>query len=308
MPTVQSQLLKLAQRVDPRTKSDQVFTDASAAVNIASSTNATPIVVTTSTPHGRSSGDQVYITGHLVNTNANNTGTAPNWYISVQSSTTFALYSDSALSVAVAGNGVGVATGTVTSGLIGSIDGSRFTRQRLLDVYNDARLNILAVIAETYPMHRKALEFSGTLVKITNLQFTTGVANKPTGYIAAVYLTDVNNNPIPVLPYSVAPMIRANESSTIRFVLESGSTFVTLTGATNIPDASTYILVYYGLTNFTLAQVLDGTTTETLNDDLQTIIIEIAEAIANDVQQVSVNQLTKTLLDNLYKTSQGVSA
>lgn len=74
---------------------------AAAAVNIASSTNATPIVVTTATPHLRVDGDVVTIASHLVNTAANGT-----WKVDVLSSTTFSL-------IGSIGVGVGGATGTV---------------------------------------------------------------------------------------------------------------------------------------------------------------------------------------------------
>jgi hypothetical protein len=71
-----------------------------APVNIASSTNANPSVVTTAVAHGLSVGDVVEITGHLVNTNINGTWTLA----TVGSSTTF--------TVPMAANGAGVATGT----------------------------------------------------------------------------------------------------------------------------------------------------------------------------------------------------
>lgn len=72
-----------------------------AAVNIASSTNATPTVITTAAPHGLVDGEVVTITGHLVNT-------APNGsrIVDVQTATTFAI-------PGLAGNGVGANTGTV---------------------------------------------------------------------------------------------------------------------------------------------------------------------------------------------------
>lgn len=79
----------------------KVLASDTAAVNISSSTNDNPSVVTTATPHGRKTGDVVTIAGHLVNTAIVGT-----WKITVLSSTTF--------SVPVAANGVGAATGTVT--------------------------------------------------------------------------------------------------------------------------------------------------------------------------------------------------
>lgn len=70
-----------------------------APLNITSSTNASPSVLTTPT-HSLTTGDPVSIVGHLVNTNINGL-----WIVTVVSGTTF--------SVPVPGNGVGVATGTV---------------------------------------------------------------------------------------------------------------------------------------------------------------------------------------------------
>lgn len=67
---------------------------------VASTTNASPIVVTTGAPHGYVSGDKVSIVGHAVNTNANGS-----WQIVVTGPTTFELVGSS-------GNGVGGATGT----------------------------------------------------------------------------------------------------------------------------------------------------------------------------------------------------
>jgi hypothetical protein len=68
-------------------------------VNIASSTNANPIVVTTASAHGLASGDFVDIVGHAVNTNAVGV-----WVATVLTTTSF--------SIPQPGNGAGAATGT----------------------------------------------------------------------------------------------------------------------------------------------------------------------------------------------------
>lgn len=68
--------------------------------SILSSTNASPIVITTTAAHGFTSSDVVIISGHLVNTAANG-----RWSITVLSGTTFSLTNSK-------GNGVGGATGT----------------------------------------------------------------------------------------------------------------------------------------------------------------------------------------------------
>lgn len=80
-----------------------------ASVNISSSTNASPIVITTSAAHGLVTGGYVSVTGHTVNTNANGiwrVGTTP-------TSTSFQLLQIDGSNTT--GNGVGAATGNITN-------------------------------------------------------------------------------------------------------------------------------------------------------------------------------------------------
>lgn len=74
--------------------------DAAGPRAIASSTNASPIEITTAAAHGYSTGDRVTIFGHAVNTNANGS-----WEITVTGASTFELNNST-------GNGIGLATGT----------------------------------------------------------------------------------------------------------------------------------------------------------------------------------------------------
>ena len=81
------------------------------AVNISSSTNATPIVVTTAASHGLYEGDRVEIVSHATNTAANGV-----WYVHVVDATHISLYAAwtaGAVATASVGVGVGGATGTV---------------------------------------------------------------------------------------------------------------------------------------------------------------------------------------------------
>lgn len=79
------------------------------ALNIASSTNATPIVVTTSTSHSLQTGQLVIVHGHLLNTNANGVR-----LVTVLTTTTFSLQSVAGASIPTTGV-IGGATGTVQS-------------------------------------------------------------------------------------------------------------------------------------------------------------------------------------------------
>lgn len=79
-----------------------------ASINIASSTNATPIVITTATAHGLTTGDYVTVASHTTNTNANGVwlvGTTP-------SATEFQILQMDGSNTT--GNGVGGASGNIT--------------------------------------------------------------------------------------------------------------------------------------------------------------------------------------------------
>lgn len=76
-------------------------------LTITNATNATPIIVTTGT-HSLNDGQSVYITGVGGNTAANG-----DFYVDQLSTTTFALYTDFALTTPVAGNGAYTSGGVV---------------------------------------------------------------------------------------------------------------------------------------------------------------------------------------------------
>lgn len=86
------------------------------ALSILSSTNATPIVVTTSTVHGLQTGQVVMVNGHLLNTNANGLR-----LVTVLTTTTFSLQSVAGASIPTTGV-IGGATGTVQSLALPGID------------------------------------------------------------------------------------------------------------------------------------------------------------------------------------------
>lgn len=174
------------------------------------------------------------------------------------------------------------------AGTIGTTPGSRFTAQRLLDIYNEARFTLAQAITSKIPRHLRAMMVSGTIIKKTDLQFTSGVATKPTGYLEPVLLTDVSGAVITILPLTLLMAVKDLESSTNRFVFETTTTLEALTGTTNIPNASTYILRYYGLSNFALSDVTGGSTVETFNDIWQDLLVEIGSGIANEMGNTQV--------------------
>lgn len=287
--TAQQLLYRIALIICPTTKDGQKFNDATAALTITGASNATPIVITTSTNHGLVTGNKVYIASVTGNTNANNTGANPNWTITKLTDTTFSLDNSS-------GNAVYVSGGSCTPALIGSVDGSNRTRQRLLDIYNQARMALFNAIDGSLSEDEKIASISGCVIKKEDFTFASGSASKPSGFVKTVLLTDVNGDMITVLPTSMIQQLKDVESATNRMVFDYGTTLATLTGSTNVPNASTYILWYIGIASHALSDILGGTTVEPFNEQFYPAIIELAQAINAEQGVASVNALAKKLI------------
>jgi len=87
-----------------------LVSDVSFALSISSSTNASPIAITTSVNHQMADGQPVLIWGHTTNTAANGTYYAK---ATGNAANVVTLYQDELLTVPVPGNGVGGATGNI---------------------------------------------------------------------------------------------------------------------------------------------------------------------------------------------------
>lgn len=288
MSTVQSILYRISQKVDPRTKSGQIINDVNAALTITGATNASPIVITTSTVHGLLTGHQVYIASVGGNTAANNSLTNLNWTITYVSTTTFSLDGST-------GNSSYTSGGTCTPALIGSVGGA-FSSQRLLDIYNDARFTLFRAMRSVMDKASLTQAIRGNVVLKTNLQFASGSADHPTGYVAAISLADTNAYNIPIIPATQVNILKGLQSSTNRFVYEKGTTFFNDDTTTYVANASTYVLKYYGITTFTLTNVLAGTATEEFAPEYEPLIVELASDIANDVNIQDVADKAKKLV------------
>jgi hypothetical protein len=111
-----------------------------AAVNVASSTNATPIVFQTSAPHGLLDKQDVEVQGHAVNTAGNGV-----WQIGFVDSTHFQ-------ALGSVGNGVGGATGSVQSltptGFVTLVDGTVAPTAGAFNTPSQANLDIGAYLFE----------------------------------------------------------------------------------------------------------------------------------------------------------------
>jgi hypothetical protein len=144
---------------------------------LTNATNATPIVCTTAAAHRLYSGQQLTITGVVTNTAANGT-----FYIKKNTSTTFSLYSDAALTTAVAGNGAYGGGGTIT------LPGS----QMLAGGYN---IRVAAYNSKTSGYSQPTDIIAPTTLTINqmlSITFNTAMATDQDGYI--IYGTPFQDN------------------------------------------------------------------------------------------------------------------
>jgi len=134
-----------------------------AAVQINSSTNASPIVLTTYVAHGMATGDTVNVYGHATNTAANGT-----WTVIVLSATTLSLTGST-------GNGVGTTSGFVQSlGL-----GATYAIPSDGDADNAASVN---VAFET--LGDRTAMLAANIGQMRELTTVTAAVDDPTGFAA----------------------------------------------------------------------------------------------------------------------------
>jgi hypothetical protein len=180
----------------------------------------------------------------------------------------------------------------ITTSTVGTVDGQSFPKQRILDVYNEARKSLAASFRLVVPTWFSTREVSGCLVRIENLQFAEGSATKPDGYIYPERLTDGDGGKIVIMGLDRVGAVKDFESATKRYVLDIGNNFVAESGKQFVTNASNYILWYFGVKDWALSDVTGGTSVETYNEIWHNHLLEIANAIANEVGQDQISLMT----------------
>lgn len=184
----------------------------------------------------------------------------------------------------------------ITAANVGAVDGARFTKNRLLDIYNEARMALSNVIQQKLdPVFRREA-VGNNILTVTNLQFTSGVATKPAGYVSTLLLRSAAGQVITVLPVALMYATKHLDGFFNPLVYEKANTLASFNGATYIPNASTYVIDYFGVSYFALADVTGGTTDETFNQIWEPVILELAQAISLEQGMAQVNALADTLV------------
>jgi hypothetical protein len=275
MVSVQSQLFKLALNVDPQTEDGQQVQDVSAAVTITgAANNGSGLIRITAASHNFITNNRVYVSAVTGTTEANSTPSNPNWLVTRISSTQFDLQGSAFANAYVSG-------GRAIGALIGSVDGSKADRFRLLAYYNQARILLADAIGRNLPKREREWATSGNIVTDTMITFASGTATKPTGYISPKLLTDVSGNFIPILPSSDIDIVKSLESATNRFVFDMGTQLKTISADTFVTNGDNYVLRYFGVKDFVLTDVTNELIMETYNLQFTPKLVEMATMIAS---------------------------
>ena len=286
-------LLRLSARIDPRTKkTQQPFNDSLAALAVVGTADAGGLVkITTAYAHGMVTGNECYVAAIGGTTEANNHLGLLAHVVTVVDATSF--------TIPIAYIHAWTSGGTVTPARIGSSRGNVFEPQQLLDIYNQARFAAFAALRAKYGDDKRTLQREvGALLTSATVTFTGATpasGAKPTGYVDFVSLSDGSG----VIHLIGADRIQAvlegrpnyTQSATNRLVWES---------AGNIVHSSTFVagattLRYIGLSDFSLTNVLSGTSYETFNDQHIPALLELAEAISQELGGHELSSLAAKL-------------
>ena len=215
-------MLSLARRIDPYSKQG-------GKLGVATITGATgtSTVTITAVGHGFQTDDIVLIAGVTVITNVNGTHT-----ITVTGTNTFTFVPGSA-AAGTYGSG-----GTATSICVS--DGEKFTKERLLDIYNQARLALFSALMTKYGEEKTIEAISGAVTE-SQVSFTAAgnryTSALPTGYArfvglegfsgdASGVITPIKKLPVPAIQNVRRESYQYQQSSKERFVFEIGTNLV----------------------------------------------------------------------------------
>ena len=173
----------------------------------------------------------------------------------------------------------------ITTSNVGSVAGTRFTAQRLLDIYNHARLALTQSLLMT-KSKAEVTSMAGGIVKSGAITWASQQAAKPSDFIDFVSMCNASNVPMTLLPATHIDVVRQGSNphytctASNLLIFDVGANFVFVGTASLVPDLSTYVLTYIGITEWVLANVTGGSTQETIDEMLHPALLEMAQAVA----------------------------
>lgn len=185
-------------------------------------------------------------------------------------------------------------------------DGEKFPKQRLLDIYNQARMAFLTNMVALNKIDGTHFNGGTNKTATTTISYAAPVITitKPQDFIALLALVDTTKAiQIIVLPTGMyGDVIGARNSHLIQsvalkqvYLFNIGQTFTASDTALATLSGDTYVLYYVGATLWALASV-DGSTVETIEDSYWPIVKEIAVRLANNAGNAEVDALALSLI------------
>jgi hypothetical protein len=183
---------------------------------------------------------------------------------------------------------------TITPATVGTTDTQKFPKERLLGIYNQARTVLQSAILN---VAIRGISVSENVIDST-VAFVAGVGTKPSGCQRALFLLDSSKNIIPIVPVTEYDWVYNKESSTNRFVIESGNYLKSVNGNTYLANGD-YTLKNVNVPQYTLSDVVDAGKYESFSENWHWVIRQIGEAIAKNVAQKELNALSQALVQQV---------
>lgn len=178
----------------------------------------------------------------------------------------------------------------ITEANIASVDGSRYSVERRLRIYNDARTILSTILVDSLERVELAAKVPGATV-LEPISFVGGIADKPASYVVPYSLVDAVGDPIRIVQPSQADLIRDLETQGRRFVVEYGDRFASLRQDTFIPDGD-YSITYFSLPIYSVVD-LDGSMQESFDLRWHPLILEIGQALSTEYGTVNLGSVLK---------------
>ena len=190
----------------------------------------------------------------------------------------------------------------ITAATIGTVDGDRFTKQRLLDIYNEARMVLFSVMRQTmseeeFAKNISALYLSASITFTFSTPDTT--APKPAAFMKLETLMSATASlPVIIMPNEYLEAVQRSDTFYTQSVtdnligFEQGTNFL----LPAINAAGTGKIYYYGITDWALSDITTGTATEKFSEEYIPVILQLAQAIANEQGSKQVNALAMQLI------------
>jgi len=188
-----------------------------------------------------------------------------------------------------------------------SADGEKFPIQRMIDIYNQARM---AFIQNMVALNRlDGTHFNGGTNKVAtgtiSYSAPTTTITKPQDFVALIALVNTNITrfcQIVVLPTALyGDVIGARNSHLVQsvaaknvFLFNIGQTFTAADTALSSMSGDAYTLYYVGATLWATGDIAAGV--ETIEDTYWPLVKEIAVRIANNAGNAEIDALALSLI------------